>query len=335
MLELAQEIRGRFSRLATTVAAVLALGASGYVLIEGWSWFDGLYMTVITLATVGYGEVHPLTKAGRAFTIVLIFFGIGILTWAISNLTAFIVEGELKDVLRRRRMEKRIAGLVGHYILCGAGHTGQVIIEELRKTGRELVVIEKDSAACERLVEHGLLAIQGDATMDEVLERAGIRRAQGLFAALTSDRDNAFVALTARGLNKDLRIVAEQVDTHVREQLIRSGASAVVSPHFIGGMRMASEMVRPAVVGFLDHMLRSGGEAIRFEEVVIPPGGALAGRRIGEVRHDDGESALVVAIMGADGGYALNPASDHALVAGETLIVLGTARQLARLKTQL
>ena len=335
MFDLPEELREKLLTTASAVLAVVLFGVLGYVSIEGWPVFDALYMTVITLTTVGYGEVHPLTSAGRAFTIVLIFLGIGILTWGFSNLTAFIVEGELSHALRRRKMEKRIDALKGHYILCGAGHTGSVIIEELTQTRRPLVVIDRDPARIEKLERDGVLAVQGDATDDVILQMAGITRARGLFTALASDRDNAFVALTARGLNPDIRIVSEQIEHNVKEKLLRSGASAVVSPTSIGGLRMASEMIRPAVVGFLDHMLRAQGEAFRFEEVPVPPGSSLIGRPVQEVKGADGHAALVVSIRRPDGDYELNPPADRPVQAGETLVVMGTMTQLQDLKKKI
>lgn len=330
-----EEIRSRFLKIANALIGVLLIGVIGYVLIEGWRPFDALYMTVITLATVGYGEIHPLSTGGRVFTIGLIFIGIGVLTWAFSNLTAFFVEGELTRVLRRRRMQKQIDSLKDHFIVCGVGHTGQVIIQELRKTRRPFVVVDKSSEVCERLAQSGVPAIQGDATEDQVLQQAGIERATGLFTALTSDQDNAFVALTARGLNPNLRIVSEQVESNVREKLLRSGASAVVNPNLIGGLRMTSEMVRPAVVGFLDHMLRGDGDVLRFEELAVPEGSPLAGKPVGEIKGAQGNAALVVSVLHADGNYELNPSSERPLKAGETLVVMGTLNQLEDLKRKL
>lgn len=326
-----QEVRSKLFKIAAAIAVVLATGVAGYSLIEGWPLFDALYMTVITLATVGYGETHELSTAGRAFTIVLIFSGIGVLAWTISSLTAFIIEGELTGALRRRRMNKRIDSLQNHYILCGAGYAGRVIIEELTKTQRPLVVIDKDQAVCQELSDGGVLAFPGDATQDAVLQQAGIERATGLFAALSSDRDNAFVALTARGLNPKIRIVSEEVDAQVRQKLLRSGASAVVNPYVIGGLRMASEMIRPAVVGFLDHMLRREDEVVRFEEIAVGANCRWVGKAVGEVKGAQGNSALVVSLL-TNGTYELNPPLDRLLRAGDTLVVIGTVSQIADLK---
>jgi voltage-gated potassium channel len=327
-----QEIRSKLIKIGTTIFILLAGGVAGYSLIEGWSLFDGLYMTVITLATVGYAETHELSTAGRAFTIALIFSGIGVLAWTLSSLTALIIEGELTGALRRRRMNKAIDSLQDHYILCGVSHAGRAIIEELTKTQRPFVVIDRDPAVCRELSAGGVLSISGDATYDAVLQQAGIERARGLFATLGSDRDNAFVALTARGLNPRIRIVSEEVESEVRPKLIRSGASAVVNPNLIGGLRMASEMVRPAVVGFLDHMLHGDGDAIRFEEVEITPHSKCIGQPLGAIKGAEGRSALVVSLRLANGSYELNPPVDRPIRAGETLVVIGTVSQLAALR---
>lgn len=327
-------IRPTMQRVAAVVAAVLAAGAAGYSLIEGWPLFDSLYMTVITLATVGYGETHPLSTAGRVFTIVLILSGIGVLTWAFSTVTAFVVEGELRGALRRHRMEQQIAALKDHYIVCGASRIGLVIIEELAQTRRSFVVIDRTPAVCERLGSRGLLALQGDALENGVLLAAGIQRARGLLATLPSDRDNAFVILAARGLNTDMRIVTQQADPHVREILLRSGASAVVNPNAVGGLRMASEMLRPGVVAFLDDMLRGKETVSRFEEIEVPADSPVRGQPLARVKGSEGNRALVVSIRTPAGQYELNPPPERPLAQGDVLVVLGSVPQIVALKRQ-
>ncbi|MBI4051936.1 MAG: NAD-binding protein, partial [Elusimicrobia bacterium] len=222
-----------------------------------------------------------------------------------------------------------------HFIVCGTGHTGQVIMEELAKTHHAVVVIEKESALHQKLMEQGILAIHGDAMDDNILQQAGISQAKGLFTTLSSDRDNAFVALTARGMNPKIRIVSSQIESNVREKLLRSGVSAVVNPRFIGGMRMASEMLRPAVVGFLDHMLHEDGEIIRFEEVTVPENSPFLNRPIGKIKGAEGNAALVVSVRHAGGNYELNPTAERSLKAGETLVVLGTSLQLSDLRKKI
>ncbi|OGR59910.1 MAG: hypothetical protein A2X36_13780 [Elusimicrobia bacterium GWA2_69_24] len=325
------EILLKLRNIAFSLTGVLLFGTLGYIAVEGWGWFDSLYMTVITLGTIGYGEVHPLTTGGRTFTIVLCFFGLGVVAYAFSALTAFIVEGQLSHVLRRNKMKNRIRALRDHYIVCGAGFTGSAIIEELAKTGRSFVVLEKDPEKAEALRAAGHLALQGDAMHEESLEAAGIRTARGLFSVLDNDRDNVFVTLTARETNPNLKIVSEVHEQRVRTKLLRSGADEVVNSERIGGLRLASVMLRPATVGFLDTMLRDEKSSYRFEEVEVPAGSPLIGKTL-EAIPPGGEYPLVVSIKDPQSGaYANNPPRDTELRAGDILVALGSVDQTGRL----
>ena len=328
-------LRRRLLGVAALLVACLVAGTLGYRLIEGWSLFDGLYMTVITLATVGYGETHPLSTAGRAFTMLLILGGIGVVTYAFSTITAIIVEGELSKAFWRKRMEKDIAKLSGHFIICGAGHTGGVICAELLKTGREFVVVDLDEAAIAKISERlgaEFPRVVGDGSEDDVLKRAGIERALGVFAVLATDQDNAFVALSAKGLNPKARVLVCQKTIGVREKLLRSGADGVVDPEFIGGMRLASEMIRPATVGFLDAMLRERSVHVRFDEIAVPGGSAAVGRPIDEYRSPGGGPVLVAVVSEGSDRYEINPASDRRVRAGDRLVMIGEASALQELR---
>ncbi len=316
--------------------ACLATGTLGYRLIEGWPLFDCLYMTVITVGTVGYGETHPLSTAGRAFTMLLILGGIGVFTYGFSTIAAVIIEGDLSEAFRRRRMEKSIKDLSGHFVVCGAGHTGGVICGELRKTGRTFVVVDRDPETIARLAERlgsDFLHVVGDGSEDEVLKRAGVERAAGVFAVLSTDQDNAFVVLSAKGLNPKARVLACQKTLGVREKLLRSGADGVVDPEFIGGLRLASEMIRPVTVGFLDSMLREKGAHVRFDEISVPGGSALVGRSVDEVRGSRGDAPLLVAVIAAGSDrYEINPPDARAIAGGDRLVLIGETEALAALR---
>lgn len=317
------------------LAAAIVVGTYGYHLIEGWPMFDGLYMTVITLGTVGYGETHELTFKGRLFTIFLILGGVSVVTYAFTTVTSIIVEGQLSEVLKRRRMEKEIAKLTGHYIVCGAGHAGMVIIEELRKTARPFVVVDTEKGVLQRLVDMDCLVVAGDATDDASLTAAGVERAAGVFAVLSTDQNNAFVALSAKGLNPHVRVVSAQKELGVREKLVRSGADNVVNPEFIGGLRMASEMIRPAATGFLDSMIRDTGSVIRFDEVRIPDGSRLIGRTVSEVKGVKGKDPLLVAILDQKTGkYDINPDPTRIIREADRLVMIGDVAGLADLRKQ-
>lgn len=322
------------TRLSAAVAAMLLAvlsGTAGYHLLEGWSVFDSLYMTVITLGTVGYGETHPLHTAGRVFTIFLILFGIGILTYSFSVITAFLVEGDLKHAIRRRRMERKIKSLEGHYIVCGGGRTGRYLIDELAKTNHPFVVVDQDPALVQALAQEGFLVVAGDSSLDETLKQAGIDRAKGLATCLPSDKDNLFVTITARGLNPRLRVVAKLMDRNVGDKLLRSGADAVVSPTSIGGLRMASELVRPTAAHFLDKMLRAGDGSLRIEEAVV--GNVGAGRTLEEAALRPRFDLLVLAVrpLGAD-DYNFRPPAQTSLEKGDVLVVMGSAGEVEKLQ---
>jgi voltage-gated potassium channel len=295
------------------------IGAFGYHLIEGWPFLDALYMTVITLATVGYGETHPLSDAGRMFTILLILGGIGIITYGVTTVTAILVEGEMNGYFRRKRMHRAIGKLKGHYIVCGGGMNGRYVVEELRRTKRQVVVVEHNGERVEEYIAAGIMALKGDATSDDMLRSAGIASAKGLVATLPEDRDNLFVVITARGLNAGIRIVAKIDDADVRDKFIRSGANAAVSAGAIGGMRMASELIRPDTVTFLDTMLRDTA-SFRVEDVPIGP--SFVGKTIKECDILASAGILVVALKD-EGKYLFNPKPQTRLKKNDTLVVIG------------
>ena len=326
----------RFREIALLLIAVHVIGTVGYVVIEGWSVFDAFYMTVITLGTIGYGETHPLSTAGRVFTIGLIFIGIGTFAYALSAVTAFWVEARVFDLWGKRRMERRIAALNDHVIVCGGGDTALHIARELVQTRTPFVIIEQDAALAERLkqVDDEVLYIVGDASEAEVLTRARIATARGLVATLPDDRDNLYTILEARELNPSMRIVTRLVNDDARQKLLKAGADAIVPMRRIGALRIASEMLRPHVVSVLDVMLREPG-AIRVQEIPVgvrAEGQTLAGLRLHE------RSGVTIFAMREAGNlhHIFNPPPDRVLHEGDILIgcadpdQLATARRIAK-----
>jgi voltage-gated potassium channel len=280
-------------------------------------------MTVITVASVGYGEINPLSENGRIFTIFLILSGSGVLIYSVSSITALVVEGDLSDVLKRMAMTKTIERLSGHYIVCGDSQTGRYVIEELLKTGKPFVVIDKDHAKIDTLRGRDILCLEGDATTDAALQAAGIERAEGLLTSLHSDAENLFVVLTAKGLNPSLKVISKALDEASRQKLIKVGADGVVMPNHIGAMRMVSEMIRPGVVTFLDLMLRAKDKTIRVEEIVLPPASSFVGKTLQDSGMLDEPDVTVVAFLEPDGAYRFNPSRQAVLEQGRTIIVMG------------
>jgi len=315
-------------------AVVFLVGVGGFKVFGGkdWSFFDSVYMTVITVATIGYSEVHDLSVnlPARVFAVVYILISLGTIAFAVTSITAFIVEGELKNILGRRKMEKEIAKLRDHYIVCGGDETALTIIRELHQTKREFVVIEPSKERIDRiLASYPILYIQGDPAEDEVLKHAGVERAKGVFLSLSTDEANLFVTITVRNLNPRVRIVAKGIDVKSHGKMRKVGADYVVSPTDIGGMRMASQMVRPAVVTFLDTMLRDKEQGLRVEEVDVKTGSALAGKTVGDSGIRSKTRALLVAIKrGGAGGYDFNPSDLSVINEGDALIFMASPDSL-------
>jgi len=309
---------------------VFLIGVAGFKISGGkeWSLLDSVYMTVITVATVGYEEVHDLSGNAPAqiFTIVYIIISLGTIAFAVTSITAFIVEGELKNLLGRRKMDKEIAKLTDHYIVCGSDETAQTIIQELALTKRDFLVIEPAKEKIDKLSHLGnFLYFLGDPAEDEVLKSAGLARAKGIFLSLPSDEANLFVTITARSLYPEVRIIAKGIDVRSHSKMRKAGADYVISPAYIGGMRMVSEMVRPAVVTFLDMMLRDREKVLRVEEVLVKKGGPLAGQTVAASQIKEKKGALLVAIKRAEtNDYEFNPAPSAMIKDNDILIFIAS-----------
>ncbi|MEK6645467.1 MAG: potassium channel protein [Candidatus Firestonebacteria bacterium] len=319
-----------------TLAVVLLVGVLGYVGIEKWSFLDALYMTIITLATVGYGETNPLSQNGRIFTMFLILCGTGVLVYVASSMTAFFVEGELKGILRRRKMEKKIKKLSSHYIICGGDRTGKYIIDEMIKTKRDFVLIEKNVEKVKKLEEQNILYVLGNAEEDDTLLKAGIKQAKGLVATLASDQDNLFVVLTARELNPNLRIVSKMLEENSVQKFKKAGADGVVSPNLIGGLRLVSELIRPTVTSFLDSMLREKEKTLRVDEVEIPDNSPFAGKSLESAEIAKRTNLIVLAVKQADNArLQFNPDKKLILKTKDILIVMDDVNDVEILRKEI
>jgi len=322
------------NRLFISLALFLGLicfGTLGYIALTGSSVFEALYMTIISITTTGYGETIDIlhNKPARVFTMFLLLCGMGITVYFASYLTAFLVEGELNNILSHRRMNKEIEKLKQHLILVGGGQTAFYAVQELLAANKPFVVIEKDPAAFLALQEHfhnpHLLGLIGDATNDDILKEAGLERAEGLITTLPDDRDNLFVTISARGLNPEIRIIAKIVHQNSAGKMRMAGANEVVCPDSIGGLRMVSQMIHPHVVKFLDTMMRIKSEQIRIEEVRVK-GEGCHGKSLKEIRLPEQFGNVLVLALLPGGNHEIplyNPMAETHVHTGDTLVVMG------------
>lgn len=332
-----------FRRLVSALVVLLGLVAGGafgfFYLGHGrWNLTECVYMTVITLSTVGFGELSQMHEVpgARPLTIALIVSGVGSLAYVQGNLTALLVEGVIGQALRRNRMRKLVDAMRGHIVVAGAGSTGKHVIEELVATQTPFIVIDRDAVMLQRisedLMDGKMLYVHGDATDDHTLTAAGIEHARGVVAALTHDKDNLFVTLSARSLNASARIVSKIVDDHTAAKMMKAGASSVVNPTMIGGRRMASELIRPEVNEFLDLMLRDKSRNLRLEEVTVPATSSFVGAALKDTPIRKETRLLVVAVREVDRSFTYNPEPDFRISVGTTLIVMGEAESVVKLR---
>lgn len=324
-----RQLRRRLTGAALFLVVVLVVGVVGYRIIDPDTTFvDALYMTVITLTTVGFGEVVSLEghPGGRLFTAALILVGMGGVLYFVSTATAFVLEGQLSHVFWRRRMARAIERLSDHLIVCGSGATATYTAAELDAVDRPIVVVSENPDGVDFLQRElpDTPILTGDATSDEILREAGIERASGLVACTPSDKDNILIVLTARQLNPGLRIVARVGDIQSEQKARQAGADAVVSPNFIGGLRLASELLRPTVVTFLDQMLRDREANLRIDEVRVPADSPAVGKRLGELALEDEGGALLVALRRDGGAWLYNPSADTEVGPEAVLVMMGS-----------
>ena len=313
---------------------VFLIGVVGYVQIEGWSVVDALYMTAITLTTVGFSETNPLSENGRLFTIFLMFIGIGTVAYGFSILGQYVLTMSLNQFALERRMKREIEALSGHYIICGYGRVGQNAAADLHREGKRVVVIDSDGEKLAWIKEHDptLIYLVGDATLDETLIDAGLHKASGLLVCTGNDSDNLFVVLSARALRENLLIVVRSSLEQNETKMLRAGASRVISPYQIGGKQMAMIALRPELVDMLDVVTTSEGVDLFLQDLALPANSPLVGRslRDSEIRHKTG---VTVVLIGRPGEQPVtSPGADTILQAGDHLVVVGEGRQVASLK---
>lgn len=311
---------------------LITVGVTGYMGIEGWNFLDALYMTVITLGTVGFREVHDLSDAGKLFTMGLIVVGVSVLGYIVGSLAQIMFEGQFQRIIGRKKVEKRIDALQDHYIICGFGRIGALICKEFTAKPLPFLVIEKHPEVHEKLHQEEYLHIRGDATEDETLLRAGIKRAKGLISVVTSDTENVYITLTARGLNPDLFILARSGEEGSEIKLKRAGANKVVSPYVIGGGRMAQAILRPNVVDFIE--IATGREhlELQMEEILIPPDSSFAGENLVSSGFRKETGVIIIGIKKAVGKMVFNPNPHAKMEANDTLIVLGEPAAIQKLE---
>lgn len=310
---------------------IVAFGTCGYYWVEHMPLFEAFYMTIITMSTVGYAEIVPLSQTGRTLTIVIIILGIGVGAYSISLLVRAFIEGELAKIVGRRIVQKQISELKNHYIVCGFGRIGRIICNELAADNIDFVVIEQDPAIIEHIESKNYLFLELDATSEEALLKAGIMKAKGIATALRSDANNVFITLTAKGLRPNIYILARASHENNEDKLSRAGASRVVSPHLIGGRRMAQVLKRPTVVDFIDIATMGSSLGLMMEEAMIGENSDLINKNLidSNLRKDFG--VIIVAIKKLTGNMIFNPMPSETLEAGDVIVVIGKREDLQRM----
>lgn len=316
--------------IALALAVVTLLGMAGFHYIEGWSWFDGLYMVVTTFSTIGYQEVHPLSHPGRIFNVVLILCGVSLVFLGIGSLTQALLEFSLRNFFGRRKMEREIDHLNEHFIICGAGRVGRSTARELARKPAPFVIIELNETKAARFSNDWLMLV-GDATQEQILRQARIDRARGLVAATTTDATNLYIVLTARGLNPNLKIIARASEDDAEKHLLKAGADSVVSPYHFVGQRIAQSFLRPNVVSFLDTATTHLGMDLEIGEILVGANSEFSGKTVGSSRIRQERGVIILAIKRAQGMH-FNPSPEDLIQPGDCLIAMGQPAQLRQLE---
>lgn len=321
--------------IVLSLVAIMFVGTVGYMIVEDMQLWDSMYLTAMTITTVGYGDIVPLHTEGRVFTIFLVFTGVGLVLYAFSTFAETMIEGGLRNILERRKMKKKVAHMRDHCIVCGYGRIGKVICQILKESQRPFVVIESDEDEIKNIEAEGYYALAGEAADDEVLLAAGIMNASGLIAVVSTDADNVFITLTARGLNPGLYIMARSSGTPGADtKLLRAGASKVISPYYIGARRMAQLIVRPTVIDFIDLTMYAGELGLRMEELVVTEKASFANKTLVASGIRKNFEIIVVAIKRQGEDMIFNPKPDHVILPGDILIALGEHSQINALEKE-
>ena len=310
---------------------IITAGTSGYVIIEGWSALESFYMTIITISTVGFREVRELSSQGKIFTVFLIFFGMGVIAYILKNSAQLMIEAQIKYIIGRSRLEKRLKSLKDHYIICGFGRIGKVIVEELVYNKVPIAVIEGQKEVVEPLQDLEIPFVLDDATNESALLKAGLERAKGLVAVVKSDADNLFIVMSARSLNPKLFILARAGDENTERKLLRAGADKVVSPYLIGGKKMAHTILRPAVADFIEFTTHERKMGLELEELKVGPASKIKGVTLIDSGIRKDMDVIIVAIKKIDGNMQFNPSPNTVIEEGDILIALGKRDDLNRL----
>jgi len=326
-------LRHRLFGCLVLLLLVVVGGSVGFHFIEGWGWFDAFYMTLTTMTTIGAGEPHPLSHAGRVFHSFVIVLSVFSLGFTVATLSQGLLQFEFGKAFGRRRMERELAKLSGHYIICGVGRVGRTVARELRARGQRIVFIEKNPERAEWAASEDMPVILGSASSEEVLKRAHIDTAKGLVAAVGSDAENLYIILTARGFRSDLKIIARASEEEAIPKMLRAGASHVLSPYHFVGNRIAQLLIRPNVLDFIDTAFGTDRLDVEIGEVRIAANSPLAGKTLGDSAIRERADVIVLGVKPAEGTLVFNPAPETVIRAGDTLIVIGSDARLKKLES--